>query len=319
MSFEWLLYEKDNYSWTKVIDILNCDSYFQDNPWMNVLVNQGWILKRWVCVENERVVAAVQTFVKLYPFNIGVVWAPEWIIGDYQYGSNFRSALSNNLELSKLYFRFRSSNIYNEEEQMLLLSQGWIKPLKKIDSGLTMTLNLNKPIKDIEESTSKNWRRNLKRSRRLDEEFCKIDDPEIIISVYKELNNLKNISAGYSEEEIRSIFKFFKDQLIVFGVIDGSGNYTAIRGAIIYKNTAFDIFAATTKKARKVYSSYKLFIYLLSRCKSMGCSSYDLSGIDPINNIGVYNFKKGTGAKAVNQLGEFEYANSKLLLKLIWL
>ena len=29
---------------------------------------------------------------------------------------------------------------------------------------------------------------------------------------------------------------------------------------------------------------------------------YDLSGVDPIYNLGVYNFKKGTGSKLINCL-----------------
>ena len=44
---------------------------------------------------------------------------------------------------------------------------------------------------------------------------------------------------------------------------------------------------------------------------------YDLSGVDFKKNIGVYNFKKGTGAKLIKCLGEWEYSNFPLLTFII--
>ena len=48
-------------------------------------------------------------------------------------------------------------------------------------------------------------------------------------------------------------------------------------------------------------------------CKKIGVKNYDFSGIDPKNNPGVYNFKKGTGAINFASLGELEWCNSNIL------
>ena len=52
---------------------------------------------------------------------------------------------------------------------------------------------------------------------------------------------------------------------------------------------------------------------LIKESINRGCKEYDLSNIDPINSMGVYNFKKGTGGKIIQTLGEFEWTNSIFL------
>ena len=95
------------------------------------------------------------------------------------------------------------------------------------------------------------------------------------------------------------------------------GSIQAIRGAIIRDKQAFDIFAAANALSRKNYLSYALCWELLMRCKSKGCINFDFSGVDPKNNMGVYNFKKGTGSHLVETLGEFEYSNSFIMKTLL--
>jgi lipid II:glycine glycyltransferase (peptidoglycan interpeptide bridge formation enzyme) len=44
-----------------------------------------------------------------------------------------------------------------------------------------------------------------------------------------------------------------------------------------------------------------------------GATTYDLGGIDPIKNKGVYNFKRGTNAADVEYLGEWDLCKPALL------
>jgi len=102
----------------------------------------------------------------------------------------------------------------------------------------------------------------------------------------------------------------------VIGAKTSDGKTQAIRGAIIHQNQAIDIFAATNALARKHYLSYALCWDLLMRCQQRGCQQFDFNGVDP-DNMGVYNFKKGTGAQLVKTLGEFEYASSAMMKYLV--
>ena len=54
---------------------------------------------------------------------------------------------------------------------------------------------------------------------------------------------------------------------------------------------------------------FRLYEYL--------CKNYDLNGVNPSANLGVYNFKKGTGAKLIEEIGEFEWSNNFILKSLV--
>ena len=71
--------------------------------------------------------------------------------------------------------------------------------------------------------------------------------------------------------------------------------------------------AVTTPAWRKAYSSYEVFWKLCQELHNRGVARLDLSGIDPVNNVGVYNFKKGTGAAAVTYLGEWECSRPTII------
>ena len=55
----------------------------------------------------------------------------------------------------------------------------------------------------------------------------------------------------------------------------------------------------------------------MNHCSDLGISTYDLGGVDPVNNRGVYDFKHGTGAVLTEYVGEWERANLLLLPSLV--
>ena len=74
---------------------------------------------------------------------------------------------------------------------------------------------------------------------------------------------------------------------------------------------AFDLLAAANPSARKVYASHELLWQLFNDCFEKGILRYDLGGVDPQQNKGVFDFKKGTGAELFTYLGEWEAASPK--------
>ena len=219
--------------------------------------------------------------------------------------------------LKYAYIRFRSTEIYAEKKQKILLINGWSRPNNSFGTALTMQLNLAKPIEEIHSSFGKKWRKSLRKSSDLSFRIEKIKSVTEIYKLYEELKGLKSLKKQqvYGLEKISSLVRCFGDNIITFGAIDHEGNLLAIRGAIIRDKEAIDIFAATGELARTMNVSHALFFELIKHCKQLGCNVYDLGGVDPVNNPGVYNFKKGTGANKISHLGEFEWSNN-LILKL---
>lgn len=313
---DWLLYSGDDANWKKQVSHFEGATYLHDKEWAKHLENLDWRVCRWHYQHGEKKIAFLQGFLKRYPFGVGVLWFPDWIAGDYKLSQDVTNVLQKSLSLRFLTIRIRSHHKKNNQE-LKLLEQTFSCVSKPFDSGLTMHLDLSISIDELHQGLTKNWRRNLKRSDRLDYEIVEVRNIDTIARLYKELGEAKGLGELFSFQQIDSLMNSYGDQIVVIGIRTPDGIVQAIRGAVIRGNKAIDIFAAANSFSRKHYLTYGLCWELVNRCKSMGCVDFDFNGVDPENNMGVYNFKKGTGAKLVETLGEFEYSNSFIMKKLV--
>ncbi len=87
----------------------------------------------------------------------------------------------------------------------------------------------------------------------------------------------------------------------------------ALRACALLGDQGWDLMAASRNAARKVYDSYARLWGLINECHERGIKKYDLFGVDPQGNKGVWDFKRGTVAEALEYLGEWECASSELL------
>jgi len=76
-------------------------------------------------------------------------------------------------------------------------------------------------------------------------------------------------------------------------------------------DTAVGILAGSSEKGLEVCSSYLVWWHTLLAAKRAGMSSYDLGGIDPVNNPDVYQFKLRMGGEQVRYIGAFDVCSSR--------
>mgnify|MGYP001469786559 CR=1 FL=1 len=313
----WELLDCSDNEWERLIDSQEKTTYLQGTSWAMHSRDLGWVIKRWIFVESGKSICFLQGGVKIYFGFVGVLWFPDWVIGDIRKTVSLVETIRLTLKLKHVYIRFRSTETFSEEKQNMLINNGWSKPNKSFGSGLTMELDLTRSIDEIYLNFGKKWRKSLKKSGEKKFEIKKIKNPIDIYNLYEELKNLKSLKKQqvYGLEKITSLMESFDENIYVLGAYAMDNSLLAIRGVIIQKKIAIDIFAATGNLARKMSVSHAIVFELVKYCKKLGCITYDLGGIDPISNPGVYNFKKGTGASSIRQLGEFEWSNN-IILKL---
>src|SRR4030095_15315459 len=75
-------------------------------------------------------------------------------------------------------------------------------------------------------------------------------------------------------------------------------------------DTAIYLLGATNEEGTKSKGSYLLHWHAIQWFKENGISWYDLGGINPERNPGVYHFKKGFSGTDVTQLGRFQQSGS---------
>ena len=123
----------------------------------------------------------------------------------------------------------------------------------------------------------------------------------------------KNLPEQFSRAELTNLFEQTGKNFICYRAEDENGKLVALRGCLIVGERAIDYLAATTLSGRDLRASFPVFWKLLQDCRERGVRFYDLSGIDPHKNPGVYTFKKETGARPVESLGEWDWATSDWL------
>jgi lipid II:glycine glycyltransferase (peptidoglycan interpeptide bridge formation enzyme) len=127
----------------------------------------------------------------------------------------------------------------------------------------------------------------------------------------------KGLEPQVSERELIEILKLVDSSVILYKCENIQGELIAIRACAVWRDQSFDLLAAASLPARKVYASHGLLWALFNQCAVIGVSRYDLGGVDPIKNKGVFDFKKGTGAQLIKYLGEWEYGSFPFLKKLV--
>jgi lipid II:glycine glycyltransferase (peptidoglycan interpeptide bridge formation enzyme) len=122
----------------------------------------------------------------------------------------------------------------------------------------------------------------------------------------------KGLRAQYGEEELASLLESLDGSIRLYRADDAKGAPIALRACAFQDGKAWDLLAASNEEGRRSYASYALLWSLLRDCAARGIQTYDLGGADPDKAKGVYDFKKGTGAKFIEYLGEWDWARPAL-------
>ncbi|MGE5418085.1 MAG: lipid II:glycine glycyltransferase FemX [Acidobacteriota bacterium] len=289
---------------------------FQTWAWGEYKKSAGWLPQRWVATgDTGEPLAMFQGLYRKYTGGVGLVWGAGGPVGNIDAWQYLPQTILNSLGLSRLYIRFRSHRRNNDGDHQNLLEQGWKPSVHTLSSGWSMMLELNKSEEDLLTGCTKNWRHNLKRAYKQDVSISHLAKPNVkeLLSIYSSMESFKDLEVQYSEEELKVMFEFIPD-VVLFGC-HHQGKLVAVRGCAIVENKAWDLIAAANVEARKLYASYGAFWALLGHCREAGVREYDLGGIDALQNKGVYDFKKGTGAEAVQYLGEWDWARPGVFRK----
>jgi lipid II:glycine glycyltransferase (peptidoglycan interpeptide bridge formation enzyme) len=176
-----------------------------------------------------------------------------------------------------------------------------------------MKINIDN-VSDIRSLYSKNWRHNLNRSYKHNYKVLFNENPnfEEMSSLYRQMSQIKKTKLEISKKYLEEIFKYLNKYILhVEAHLDNK--LIAFRTVLIYEKNSWDLFACSNLLSKKNYATYNLFNQILDKIKKQNISSFDFSGVDKKNNIGVYNFKKGGGGIEHRILGEYVISPNYIL------
>ena len=160
-------------------------------------------------------------------------------------------------------------------------------------------VTLKPSIDIIKERLTYNWRRNLNRA--LKNSKLKLywgnslqDREQILLEfqdMYGALLRRKKFSGAVDIKNVQDII--IRDES--FYIVSAKEGDRNIATRIAYKtNTCMiDFLAASSDSAKNNYSNYLLVWAFITISKELGLEYFECGGIDPFDNLGVYNFKRG--------------------------
>lgn len=319
MVTKWAVFSGSAEEWDRSLSTLASPTVYQGYRWGEHRRRFGWNPLRLVASRDGRIVAMVQANVRTYLRALGVAWMPGGPVGDLtECGSSLQDAVASAIGTRGMVLRINPERPNSEEDARDLLAGGWSKSRRTLLSGSTLHYPLNRPESDRLAALSRNWRHNLRRGQKRGFRVEQWIDPspEAMANAYTDMHEYKgldHLSGTITAEWIASVIDAYGDDCVIVRCEDSDGTLLAVRGALILGERAWDTFAAATPSGRKGYASYVAFWKLAELCAMRGVTTYDMGGVDPVGNRGVFDFKQGTGAAPVTLLGEWEYARPRIL------
>ncbi|MBF0483603.1 MAG: peptidoglycan bridge formation glycyltransferase FemA/FemB family protein [Candidatus Omnitrophica bacterium] len=320
MRWELIGHETASREWDKNLIQLKEYNVYQSFGWAESRKFLGWTpLRLMAFSDDNQIVAMFQGLVRKY-FNVSLFFAQGAPAGDVKIlDKDFKKAISSFLGAKHWFCRIYAHHLYEEDQALFLKNNNWVVSKYIAQSGLSMIMDLSKSKDEIFSAFSKNWRHNLRRSLNENLTVEKWIDPSLdeVQKVFASMEGVKKLKSIFSNDELHAIFNYLGKDIILYRCLDANNEVFALRGCVITGDRAVDFFAATSETGRKTYASYILFWTLIQDCIERKIKTYDLNGIDPAQGLGVYNFKKGTGAVPVKYLGAWDCASSEIIRRVV--
>jgi hypothetical protein len=180
------------------------------------------------------------------------------------------------------------------------------EPLTSTNAYRTFVIDLSPTLDDLRRNLDKKWRNRLNQS---DKKNLKVvvgngpDEYRTFRRLYCEMKKRKNFESTVDVDEFANIQNDLPEsqRMRILICEDGTGPVAALVASAIGDSAVY-VLGATGNDALNTRGAYLLQWTLIKWLKENGFKWYDLGGIDPESNPGVYHFKKGLSGKDVCQI-----------------
>ncbi len=177
----------------------------------------------------------------------------------------------------------------------------------------TILLDLERSLDDIQKACSRRWRRGLGQARREDLLLKRSTERsafDAFLMLHEQMKEKKGFHTDLDGEFYRMLQSMLpeSERFEILLACNKSAPDRAVAGLVLslLGDTQVYLLGASDATGRDLRASYALHWEAIENAKARGLSWYDLGGIDPVENPGVYEFKNGMGGIDVCAAGPFE-------------
>lgn len=290
-----------DFDWCEAVRRSENANVYASEQWGEYKRRLGWLVKRIIISDQSgRKLGLVQYQVrKRGPARFILAQGCPILTdsGSYQAKEVFEAFIAH-LDLGRLdllsikYHQFETSEV-----KLALLTHGFRPVISARDH--TLEVDLSQSMDSIRSSLDSRWRNALVKSEKkygIDVEYVR--DPHERTAVFEAFSTmytvLKERKGFYNNLNIEMYRKLaVRDNLLEFQAVREDGELILVR--IVHKSSHrwTDFYVASNERARAIEVPRLALWRAIEKAKQEGASIYDLGGIDPVNNRGVFVFKAG--------------------------
>ncbi|MFZ0825995.1 MAG: peptidoglycan bridge formation glycyltransferase FemA/FemB family protein [Verrucomicrobiia bacterium] len=176
------------------------------------------------------------------------------------------------------------------------------EPFGPTDTYRTFVLDLEPPLETLRKKLDQKWRNQLNRAEKNGLEVVESDAGgfQMFLRIYDEMLARKRFDTGTDVREFeRMQHELPVHQRLRVLVCKHEGVPAAGLVAAAHGNSAIYLFGATSDQGMTAKGSYLLHWLMIKWLKENGIRYYNLGGINPERNPGVYHFKQGFSGQDV--------------------
>jgi len=174
----------------------------------------------------------------------------------------------------------------------------------------TLILNLAQPLDAIHRGLNRKWRNHLRQAQRNELVIQSGTDTarfEIFRDLYDQLCQRKSFHAELDAAFYADVQAALgDDEKLLVSIALHDGEPVAGHVAAAHGERCVYLLGAANETGLKLKAAHLLQWYAIETAQQQGRRFYDLGGIDPEANPGVYDFKKGLGGDDMRAAGPYE-------------
>jgi lipid II:glycine glycyltransferase (peptidoglycan interpeptide bridge formation enzyme) len=179
----------------------------------------------------------------------------------------------------------------------------------------TLVLDLTPSIEELRKKLDKKWRNQLnaaERNRLRIVEGDSIKEYDIFCKLYDQMWERKRFETTVSPAEFRRIQEHLpQNQRMRIFICEHEGRPVGGLVCSMIGDSAIYVLGATNENGRNLKSAYLMQWAVIQSLKDKAIRHYDLGGIDPQANPGVYHFKSGFNGADVAHISPFVACDNK--------
>jgi lipid II:glycine glycyltransferase (peptidoglycan interpeptide bridge formation enzyme) len=180
----------------------------------------------------------------------------------------------------------------------------------------TIRVDLTPAPEVIRKRVDGKWRNQLNAAERNGLEVMEGTGDDLyaqFLALYREMMARKQFETSVDPEEFQRIQQHLPEaqkMWVLISAKDGVPQTGLVATAV--GETGIYLLGATSDAGMKSKGSYLLQWRMMQHLRERDCRWYDLGGINPESNPGVYHFKAGMGGEEVTALGRYELHANRL-------